>query len=125
MHGYHSLLHFDLLRDAPLHHRLRTVTLCLHLLQQLLLSCMQFGLALVLHRRLDGLKPLPVCTILDISPEYVIPPPERRRVIVRKRHVVEIVVLRSRPERQDVSQRPREIYHPFSVRSRVRLDDVP
>ena len=50
-----------------------------------------------------------VLTILVISTKDVIPPPERGREVVGEGHMVEVVVVSTRPEGENVLQGPRKI----------------
>jgi hypothetical protein len=43
-----------------------------------------------------------VCPVLVIGPEHEVPPAERRAVVVDERHVVEVVVVGTGPEWDDV-----------------------
>ena len=57
----------------------------------------------------DNLHARFVLTILVISAEDVIPPAERGREVVGKGHMVEVMVVSTRPEGENVLQGPWEV----------------
>jgi hypothetical protein len=104
----HHLLHLDLARrgrvdDALLGSEALGLGLVVHaLLERLVLGG-------VLGRGLGGGDARLVRAVLVVRAEHVVPPAEGRAVVVHERHVVEVVVVRAGPERDDVLQRPREV----------------
>jgi len=94
---------------AALRQLLCTDTLCLDLIHELLLKLLHILLACVLHRLLRSLDACTVFAVLVVGAADEVPPAEGGRVVVGERHVVEIVVLSARPERNNVVQRPGEV----------------
>ena len=70
----------------------------------------QLCLRSVLFGRASSLDFCSVCPVLVIRAEQIVEVPERRRVVVDECHVVEVMVVGTRPEWKDVLERPWEIY---------------
>jgi len=102
-----------LLFSVCLHLSLGPKTFSLGLTGQPLLQSLQFLMALgPLFRGFDAPD---VVVVFVISTHNVVAPAEGSREIVHKGHVVEIVVIGTGPEREDVLERPREIVSAVSV----------
>jgi hypothetical protein len=82
--------------------RFSTHTLLFDLIQQFLRQHLLLLFASRLHGRFGSANTGTVFLILFVRPKYPVPPPERGSVVVRKSHVVEIVVISARPEGDDV-----------------------
>ena len=94
---------------AALSNELQTMTFCFHLCNELTLSSLLLSFALALHCGLALSHESTVLAVLAIRAKQPVTPPERRRVVVDERHVVEVVMLCSRPEWNNVLQRPGKV----------------
>lgn len=109
-HPAPRLLHLHPLR-ARLDLALRADPLLLRLVVDTTLHRVHLVLGRALAREL-GLgrgHALAVLAVLVVRAEHEVPPTEGRRVVVRERHVMEVVVVGAGPEGQEVLQRPREV----------------
>lgn len=106
-----ALLHLDrlIVRNESLCDSLQTLSLCLELGNECTLCSLLLSLALALHRSLALSDEPTVLAVLVVRAKQSIAPPERSRKVVDESHVVEIVVFSSRPERNNVLQRPGKV----------------
>lgn len=79
-------------------------TLLFSLIKQLLLNNLS-----IFTSGFSSLNLGPVLSVLVIGTEDVIPPSERSGVVVGEGHVVEVVMVSTRPEWKDVLEGPREV----------------
>ena len=102
---FRQSLNFDGLgSDAALSESLRALALCLNLCNEITFGHFPLSLTLVLHCSLLSSDTCAVFAILVISAKDAVAPSERGGKIVRKGHVVEVMMLSARPEGDDVLQ---------------------
>lgn len=97
-----KLLDFHSLGRAPLCFSFGDDPLRLDLCHQLRFDLLLLLLRRVLHSFLSGVDASAVCLVLEVRAKDPIPPAERGGEVVCESHVVEIVVLGTRPEGQNV-----------------------
>jgi hypothetical protein len=93
-------------------------TFSLDLIHQVLLELLDILRRGIFHRLLGGLDLGTVLSVLGVGSTGPIPPAEGGGVVVGEGHVVEVVMLGTRPEGDDVVQRPGEVV------ARVRVDGL-
>ena len=98
-------------------------TFSLGLTSQPLFQSLQFFGAL--GGLLGGLYALDIVVILVVGTHDIVAPTEGSGKIVHERHVVEIVVISTSPEGEDVLERPREIVTTVSINGLEETEDDP
>ena len=99
---FYQSLSFNGFRSRDTSEGLCTLTLGLNFCNEHTFSLLSLSLALVLHRSLLGGDTRTVFTVLVVSAEDAIAPPERGGEVVREGHVVEVMMLSARPEGNNV-----------------------
>ena len=112
-----------LLFSICLHFSLSPEAFSLSLTDQPLLQSLHFFRVLGGHFR--SLYTPHILMILVVGPHDVVAPTEGGREVVHKSHVVEIVVISTGPEGENVLERPREIVSTVSIDGLEETEDDP
>lgn len=101
-----KLLDLHLLRGTTFSLCFGPYTLSLNLGHHLPFQRVLVLLARVLHRILGSVDLLAVRSVLVVSTEDTVPPPERSGIVVSEGHMVEVVMLGARPKWQNMLEGP-------------------